>query len=215
MPEYLTPSQAKHAAALPNMFIDIGGNSQSSLTGSNIDSKLQKTDQVLQFSEELFRDVNPATINNFVAAGALWAGHVEVGILRTKSSVYVEKMLASAQNIENITFYRAEIINNKLTITEEIVFKNCQITAVKTRMIQNRSGSGLEGLDTISFEFRFLERQHNMTMFDQTGRSQGQDVSLLNFQLGTLQSSSGGGGDSGGGDSGDGDSGGDSGGGDF
>ena len=103
-------------------------------------------------------------------------------------------MFTSGQNIDKITIYRADTINGKQTITEEIEYSNSFITNIKTLAGQedysNATVQSASGLDTFEFKFRYLQRQDTVYFFDQTGQAQGQDVSLINFPQGTLQQSS-------------------------
>lgn len=185
---------SKGGSSLSNLYINIGGQSQSSLTGSNVDAKLSTTDQLLLLEEELSRDVNPSTSNNLFSAGELVAFYARAIILRTQSSIYVQNMFTSGQNIDTITVYRADTINGTQTVTEEIAYSNCFITNIKSLGGQidfsNNTVQSAKGLDTFEFKFRYLQRQDTVYFFDQTGAAQGQNVSLINFPQGTLQASS-------------------------
>ncbi len=188
-----------------NLYCNIGGQGTGTLTGDQVDAKLVKADRLLAFEESMSRDINPAAENTLFSGGAITASKVRLTILRTKASLFAQKSFISANNISNIKIFRADLINNKHTVTEEIEYQNCIVTSVKT----NSDASRMNNLDTLVIEFRFTQRQDTLFFFDQDGKPQGQDVSLINFPLGTLQSS--GGGEGGGGEGG---GGGDAGGGD-
>jgi type VI protein secretion system component Hcp len=194
MPTLVSAAEARRGGtALSNLYINIGGQSQSTLAGDTVDEKLSTTDQLLLLEEELARDVNPSTTNNLFSAGEMVAFYARAKILRTKSSIYLQKMFTTGQNIDTITIYRADTINGKQTVTEEIVYTNCFITNIKslagTDDYENTNVQNPSGLDTFEFKFRYLQRQDTVFFFDQTGQAQGQDVSLINFPQGTLQSS--------------------------
>lgn len=194
MSKLVSASEAtKGGSALSNLYINIGGQSQSSLAGDNVDAKLSTTDQLLLIEEEIARDVNPSTSNNLFTAGEMVAFYARAKILRTKSSIYVQNMFTSGQNIDTITVYRADTINGTQTVTEEIEYTNCFITSIKSLGGQEDYSSNNvqspRGLDTFEFKFRYLQRKDTVYFFDQTGQPQGQDVSLINFPSGTLKAS--------------------------
>jgi hypothetical protein len=188
----------KGGSALSNLYINIGGQSQSNLTGDSVDAKLSTTDQLLLLEEEISRDVNPSTSNNLFSAGEMVAFYSRARILRTKSSIYVQNMFTSGQNIDTITIYRADTINGTQTVTEEIEYTNCFITNIKSLAGQedysNLTIQSANGLDTFEFKFRYLQRKDTVFFFDQIGQPQGQDVSLINFPEGTLKAAAAGGG---------------------
>ena len=192
MAKLISASEAsKGGSSLSNLYINIGGQSQSTLAGDGVDSKLSTTDQLLLLEEEISRDVNPSTSNNLFSAGEMVAFYSRAKILRTKSSIYVQNMFMTGQNIDTITIYRADTINGKQTVTEEIEYTNCFITNIKSlggqEDFSNNTVQSAKGLDTFEFKFRYLQRKDTVYFFDQTGQAQGQDVSLINFPQGTLK----------------------------
>lgn len=178
-----------------NLFINIAKQGTGTLQGESVDSKLVKADRLLAFDEQMVREVNSSSENTLFSAGEIDASWVFIEILRTQASIYVQNSFYQANNITPITIYRADIINGKLTVTEEIEYQNCIITKVKTNAV------ALEGqkLDTLKAWFRFTQRQDTLISFDQNGQSLGQNVSLINFPQGTLKAQGGGGGGGGGG----------------
>jgi len=173
-----------------NLFINIAGQGTGTLTGANVDPKLVKADRLLAFSENMVREVNAASENTLFSAGEIDASWVYVEILRTQAAIYAQNSFYQANNIGPINVYRADIINGKLTVTEEIDYTNCIITKIES------SAQALEGkkLDSLKVWFRFTQRQDTLLFFDQNGQPLGQNVSLINFPQGTLQAQSGGGG---------------------
>jgi len=167
-----------------NLFINIAGQGTGTLTGTNVDQKLVKADRLLSFSEKMVREVNAASENTLFSAGEIDASWVYIEILRTQAAIYAQNSFYQANNIGPIDVYRADIINNKLTVTEQIEYTNCIITQIET------FAQALEGkkLDTLKIWFRFIQRQDTLYFFDQTGQPLGQNVSLINFSQGTLQS---------------------------
>ncbi|MBP9692307.1 MAG: type VI secretion system tube protein Hcp [Alphaproteobacteria bacterium] len=189
-----------------NLYINIAGQGTGTLTGDQVDAKLAKADRLLTFEESMSRDVNASAENTLFSGGAVTASKVRIEVQRTKASLFAQKSFISANNITPINIYRCDLINGKHTVTEQIEYTNCIITSVKT----SADATKINSLDTLVIEFRFTQRQDTLFFFDQDGKPQGQDVSLINFPLGTLQSSGGGeggggegggGGDAGGGDS--------------
>lgn len=178
-----------------NLFINIAKQGTGTLTGDSVDSKLVKADRLLGFEEQMVREVNSSSENTLFSAGEIDASWVYIEILRTQASIFVQNSFYQANNITPITIYRADIINGKLTVTEEIEYQNCIITKIRTNAI------ALEGkkLDTLKAWFRFTQRQDTLLFFDQEGKPLGQNVSLINFPQGTLKAKSGGGGGGGGG----------------
>ena len=223
-------SASEMGTSSSNLYINIAGNGSGTLTGDNVDPLLVKADRLLGFGEQMVRGVNTAAENSLFSAGQIAASWVYIEILRTSASIYVQEMFYQGTNITPITIYRADIINAKLTVTEQIEYGNCVITSIEA------SARSLEGrrLDTLKIKFRFLQRTDTLISFDQTGTQLGQNVSTIDFTTGTLapapaaapaagEAPAGGeagggeaaGGDAGGGDAGGGDAGGgDAGGGD-
>lgn len=169
-----------------NLYINIAGQGTGTLTGANVDAKLVKADRLLAFSEKMTREVNAAAENTLFSAGEIDASWVYIEILRTQASIYVQNAFYAANNIGPISVYRADIINGKLTVTEQIDYTNCIITSIATNAV------AIEGkkLDTLTIGFRFTQRQDTLIFFDQEGKPLGQNVSLINFPQGTLQAQS-------------------------
>lgn len=179
-----------------NLFINIAAQGTGTLTGDTVDPKLsKKADRLLGFQEQMVREVNSSSENTLFSAGEIDASWVYIEILRTQASIFVQNSFIQANNITPITIYRADIINGKLTVTEEIEYKNCIITKIQT------SAVALEGkkLDTLKAWFRFTQRQDTLLSFDQEGKPLGNNVSLINFPQGTLKPAGGGGAPAGGG----------------
>lgn len=181
-----------------NLFINIAKQGTGTLTGEGVDTKLVKADRLLSFDEQMVREVNSSSENTLFSAGEIDASWVYIEILRTQASIFVQNSFYQANNITPITIYRADIINGKLTVTEEIEYQNCIVTKIRTNAV------ALEGqkLDTLKAWFRFTQRQDTLKFFDQEGKPLGQNVSLINFPQGTLKASGGGGGEGGGGEGG-------------
>jgi hypothetical protein len=196
-----TPTPALSAAetgtSSSNLYINIAGQGTGTLTGNNVDENLLKTDRLLAFGEKMVRGVNTAAENTLFSAGQIAASWVFIEILRTKASIFVQNSFYQGNNISPISIYRADIINGKLTVTEEIDYGSCTITKIEA------SATSIEGkrLDTLKIWFRFLNRTDTILFFDQIGQPQGKNVSTIDFTRGTLQaaSASGGGGETGGG----------------
>ena len=178
-----------------NLYINISMQGTGTLTGPDVDAKLAKADRLLAFNEQMSREVNTAAENTLFSAGELDASWVYIEILRTQASIYAQNAFLSANNIGPINVFRADIINGKLTITEEIEYTNCIITKIETKAI------AIEGkkLDTLKIWFRFTGRMDTLFFFDQSGKPIGQNVSKVDFTQGTLKASGGGGGGMGGG----------------
>jgi hypothetical protein len=182
-----TPTPALSAAetgtSSSNLYINIAGQGTGTLTGDNVDPKLVKADRLLAFGEEMVRGVNTAAENTLFSAGQIAASWVFVEILRTQASIFVQNSFYQGNNITPISVYRGDIINGKLTVTEEIDYGNCIITQIEA------SATSIEGkrLDTLKIWFRFLQRTDTILFFDQIGQAQGQDVSTIDFTTGALQ----------------------------
>lgn len=180
----LTVAEAENQGTnTSNLFINIAKQGTGTLKGNNVDKKLVKADRLLGFDEQMVRQVNSSSENTLFSAGEIDASWVYIEILRTQASIFVQNSFYQANNITPITIYRADIINGKLTITEEIEYQNCIITKFQTNVV------ALEGqkLDTLKAWFRFTQRQDTLISFDQQGKSLGQNVSLINFPQGTLK----------------------------
>lgn len=188
---------ANQGTSTSNLYINIAQQGTGTLSGSDVDAKLVKADALLAFQEQMVREVNSSSGNTLFSAGEIDASWVYIEILRTQASIFVQNSFYQANNITPITIYRADIINGKLTVTEEIEYKDCIITKLQTNAIS------LEGtkLDTLKAWFRFTQRQDTLLFFDQEGKPLGQNVSLINFPQGTLKApgAGGGGGEGGGG----------------
>ena len=185
---------ANQGTTTSNLYINIAKQGTGTLSGDNVDAKLVKADRLLGFEEQMIRDVNSAAENTLFSAGEIDASWVYIEILRTQASIFVQNSFYQANNITPITIYRADIINGKLTVTEEIEYQNCIIRKVGTSAI------AFEGqkLDTLKAWFRFIQRQDTLISFDQEGKQLGNNVSLYNSSQGTLKAKSAGGGGAGG-----------------
>lgn len=172
--------------ALPNLFIDINGQTKSSLSQADIDPKLKTADQLLFYREGLTRNVEAASVNNLFASGELEADHIEIGMLRTDVITYLEQMMANGTNLAKITVYRTEIIGGKMCITDEYMFENCFITSLDAFLGQSRDSLQTMWGDQAHFEYRYLKRTHTINIYDQLGASQGSKVSTIDFQTGIL-----------------------------
>ncbi|MBA3813701.1 MAG: hypothetical protein H0X26_04305 [Alphaproteobacteria bacterium] len=178
-----TAEAARQGTNTSNLFVNIAGQGTGTLTGDNIDDKLVKADRLLAFEEQMVRDVNSSAENTLFSAGEIDASWVYIEILRTQASIFVQNSFYQANNITPITIYRGDIINGKITVTEEIEYQNCIITRIKTEAI------ALDGkkLDSLKVWFRFTQRQDTLISFDQEGKPLGNNVSLINFVQGTLK----------------------------
>ena len=173
-----------------NLYINIAAQGSGTLTGTNVDPKLVKADRLLAFEEKMSRDVNPAAENTLFSGGEIRASWVFIEILRTQASIYAQTSFYNANNIGPISIFRDDIINGKHTVTEEIVYTNCIITQLETSAVSLDN----KKLDSLKIWFRFTQRQDTLFFFDQEGKPQGQNVSLINFPQGTLQAQAAGGG---------------------
>ena len=186
-PSVLSVAQAANEGTnSSNLYINIAGQGTGTLIGGNVDPKLVKADRLLAFNEKMVREVNAAAENILFSAGEIDASWVSIEILRTQASIFVQNSFYGANNITPINIYRADIINGKLTVTEQIEYTNCIVTSIGTEAV------AIEGkkLDTLSVGFRFTQRQDTLFFFDQEGKPLGQNVSLINFPQGTLQAQS-------------------------
>jgi hypothetical protein len=182
MPESIAAA-ANQGTNSSNLFINIATQGTGTLTGDGVDAKHVKADRLLAFEEQMVREVNAASENTLFSAGEIDASWVYIEILRTQASIFVQNSFYQANNITPITIYRADIINGKLTVTEEIEYQNCIITKIKTEAV------ALEGkkLDTLKAWFRFTQCKDTLISFDQQGKPLGNNVSLINFPQGTLK----------------------------
>jgi len=171
-----------------NLYISIAMQGTGTLLGANVDPKLIKADRLLAFSESMRREVNTAAENYLFSAGEIDARWVYAEILRTKAASYVRDSFFNGSNIGPINIYRTDVINKKLTVTEEFSYENCIITKIETTAV------ALQGqkLDTLKFWFRFTKCQDTLLSFDQNGQAQGNNVTLIDFTKGTLQAPGGG-----------------------
>ncbi|MBS0271135.1 MAG: hypothetical protein JSR85_00625 [Proteobacteria bacterium] len=190
-PMITAASQAANKGTnISNLYINIAGQGTGTLTGANVDPKLAKADRLLAISEQMRREVNTAADNTLFSAGEIDASWVYIEILRTQASIFVQNSFLQGNNIGPINVYRADVINGVLKVTEEIDYTNNIITKIDTTAV------ALEGqrLDVLKVWFRFTGRTDTLFFFDQNGQPIGQNVSTVDFTLGTLQASAGGGG---------------------
>lgn len=180
---------ANEGTTTSNFFININGKSTGTLTGSTVDAKLAKADRLLDFSYGMRREVNSAAENTLFSAGEIDASWVYVEVLRTQASIYAQNSFIKGENLPSIKVFRADDINGKLTVTEEIDFTNCIITQINTSVV------ALEGqkLDNLKLWFRYLSWKDTLFFFNQEGQPIGQDVFSGDFTKGTLGPSGGGG----------------------
>src|SRR5271169_4525144 len=93
----------KVGTRLSNLYINVGGQSASSLTGSSVDSKLSKADHLLGYTERMERDVNSSSTNNLFSAGELSAHYTKVIMPKVPQTfTYVQNQFAQGQNISTI-----------------------------------------------------------------------------------------------------------------
>ena len=118
-----------------NLYVNVAEQGTGTLTGANVDPKLVKADRLLSFSEQMTREINTAAENTLFSAGEIDASWVYIEILRTQASMYIQNAFLSANNIGPIKVFRADIINGKLTVTEEIDYTNCIITQIETNAV--------------------------------------------------------------------------------
>src|SRR3990167_1704064 len=88
-----------------NLYVDISGKGTGTLAGDNVDSKLNKTDRVLAFSEKMARLINSTAENTLFSAGEIDASWVFMEIQRTQASVFVQNSFYQANNIGPIKLY--------------------------------------------------------------------------------------------------------------
>lgn len=185
----MTIAQAIKTPAIntSNLYVDVDKKGAGTLTGKDVDAKLVagKVERLLIFKEDMDRNINTASESTLFTAGAINAAPVELRILRTQLYKYVEKSFIDGTLVKNITVYRSDLINGKLTVTEQIAFNDCYIVKSSTDVI---TADG-DNLSFLNFSFRFSERKATIFFFDQDGKAKGQDVSLINFPKGTLHAS--------------------------
>jgi hypothetical protein len=177
---------ANTGTSTSNLYIDIAKQGTGTLTGANVDPKLvsAKADRLLAFNESMRREVNTAAENYLFSAGEIDASWVFAEILRTKAASFVRDAFFKGSNIpQPIVIWRTDIINTKLTVTEEFSYENCIITKIDTKAV----GFHGQHLDTLKFWFRFTKCQTTLLSFDQAGQAQGNNVTLIDFTKGTLQ----------------------------
>ncbi len=172
-----------------NLYVDVDKKGAGTLTGKDVDAKLVagKAERLLKFKESMTRNINTASESTLFSAGQINATPVELSILRTQISKYVEKAFIDGTLVKNITVFRSDLINGKLTVTEQIDFNDCYIITSATDVV---TADG-DNLQILNFSFRFNERKGTLFFFDQTGKAKGQDVSLINFSKGTLHAQGG------------------------
>ncbi len=175
-------SIANKGTTTSNYFININGKSTGTLTGKTVDAKLDKADRLLDFSYGMRREVNSAAENTLFSAGEIDASWVYVEVLRTQAAIYVQNSFIKADNLPSIKVFRADDINGKLTVTEEIDFSNCIITQLNTSVV------ALEGqkIDNLKFWFRYLSWKDTLFSFNQEGQPVGQNVFSGDLSKGTL-----------------------------
>lgn len=166
-----------------NLYVNIASQGTGRLRGSQVDSKLGQADRLLAFSESMVREVNSVAENTFFAAGEIDASWVSIEILRTQASIYAQNAFINGNLITPIVIYRVDIINGKYTVTEEISYGNCSITKFEANAVSQEG----KKLDTLKLWFRYTSRTDTLYLYDQTGQPTGQDVSTINFIIGTLQ----------------------------
>lgn len=173
-----------------NLYVQIAGKGTGTLTGADVDPKLGTADRLLDFDEEMAREVNAVAENNLFSAGAISASWVYIEIYRTGASVFAQQSLTAGSNITPISVYRVDTIGGKYTVTEQIDYTNCIITKTKAD----------SKLNTLKIWFRYTGRTDTVYFFNQEGQPQGQNVATVDFTKGTLQAAPAGGGGGGGGD---------------
>lgn len=172
--------------ALPNLMVDINGQTKSTLTNANIATELKTAEEILSFNEGLTRNVNAASANSLYASGELEASHVILEMMRTDVITYLEQMMAGGTSIAKITVYRIEIIGGKMVITDQYLFENCFVTSMDSKMGNTGDTNQTSFKDSAFFGFRYLKRTHTINVYDETGASQGSKVSTIDFQAGEL-----------------------------
>ncbi len=175
---------ASESGTSSNLYVNIAGQGTGTLSGNNVDPQLVKADRLLAFSEQMVRNVNSAAENTLFSAGEIDASWVMIEILRTQASIFAQNSFLQGNNINPIVVYRVDIINGKFTITEQIFYSNCIVTKIEA------SATSLEEkkLDTLKIWFRFSARSDTLYFFNQFGQPQGQNVSLVSFTNGILES---------------------------
>ncbi|HUX78912.1 MAG TPA: hypothetical protein VMW10_04090 [Alphaproteobacteria bacterium] len=187
-----------------NLYINIAMQGTGTLAGENVDPKLAKADRLLAFTESMRREVNTAAENTLFSAGEIDASWVYIEILRTQASMFCQNSFFAGDIIDPIKIWRADIINKKLTVTEEISYSKCTITGIETNAVAIQG----KKLDTLKVWFRFTGRDDTLSFFDQSGQPIGNNMSKIDFTTGTLQAAGGGGAGGGGAGGGGGEAGG-------
>jgi len=190
MPDPVTTTQRGTNSA--NLYIDINKQGAGTLSGKNVDQKLidGKVERLLTFEEGMHTEILPASESTLQTAGQIHASWVKCQILRTQPSVYVQSCFFQRTSIPTITVYRADIINKKLTVTEQIDFKDCYITRIYNS-VETLKG---ENMYALLFWLRFNQRQDTLIDFDQNGQPSGQQVSYIDFTTFGVEPQGGGGG---------------------
>ena len=181
---------ANRGTSNSNLYVNIADKGTGTLAGDTVDSKLVKADRLLSFSEQMIREINTAAENNLFSAGEIDASWVYIEILRTQASIFAQNSFLQGSCIGPIKVFRADTINGKYTVTEEIDYTDCYITKIETTAVSEEG----KKLDTLKIWFRFTARTDTVFFFDQNGNAQGQDVSTVDFTKGTLKAAGGGGG---------------------
>jgi|GEM_PF-3695221 len=183
---------SKTAINSSNLYIDLNTQGAGTLTGDNVDQTLvaAKVERVLSYADGFKRLINPASESTLFSAGQIDATPVEVEFLRTQIAMYAQQCFFAATCIPQITIYRADVINGKITVTETIKYTNCYVMSFDTS-VQTKEG---ENLSSIIITFRYDQRDDTVAFFDQDGNAKGNNASTINFPKGTLQTSGGGGG---------------------
>ena len=103
--------------------------------------------------------------------------------MRTSASIFIQESFYKGSSLESyIQVIRADIINGKITPTEQIGYGGAIITKIEAAAI-NEEG---QTLNTLKFWFRFLKRTDFMWFFDQNGQPQGKTSSFIDFTKGQL-----------------------------
>jgi hypothetical protein len=190
----LTAAQAhRQGARTSSYYINIGGQGTGTLTGNNVDPKLVKADELYAYKGSMSRSIHAATVNTLFSSGEIVAGLTYIKVPRSQTSMFVINSFNKGDKIPQITIYRADVINGKITVTEEFIFSNCDILRIE----EGFDDGDPNGLYALEGEFRYTQKQDTLYFFDQEGKPLGQNVSLINFPQGTLQAQASGGGGTG------------------